>query len=151
MRVSKQFGVNSSKINREIEELNFYTTQKVMFSDVSSPSTVIYDNENVPSITIEQQKAVEMLCQLERAEEEKENIRTEIGKFSTNITKQSQEIVTEIKQLTLNGDRFSKGKIMYLYSSHYILENLAQSLIRLHDVFVSKLLHNETNSDRQLS
>lgn len=61
LRVSKQFKINTSKINRELTNLNIVNTEPVVFRSVATPNYDVYKELKESTLSSQQQKAVELL------------------------------------------------------------------------------------------
>ena len=102
MRVSKLLSINTTKINKELSDLNAFADDPIEFGTVASPVSDIYRELNGSTLSSRQQHGVELLSLLRHAEEEKLSIKEELIILTRYLHQQSQAIRGSIQTLIMS-------------------------------------------------
>ena len=89
MRVSKLLSINTTKINKELSDLNAFADDPIEFGTVASPVSDIYRELNGSTLSSRQQHGVELLSLLRHAEEEKLSIKEKLTILTRYLSAES--------------------------------------------------------------
>ena len=125
----KQLSLNTEKISEQLIIGNSYVSdEQLNFDSVSSPLSSVYQDLETPTLSSQQQQAVETMSMNQHAKEELLYMKSELDIISNKIVFESNYILSNIQSHSiLTHDRLCKGKIMYFYCQHYYIEKLWNS------------------------
>ena len=101
MRVSKLLSINTTKINKELSDLNAFADDPIEFGTVASPVSDIYRELNGSTLSSRQQHGVELLSLLRHAEKKKLSLKEELTISARYLHQQSQAIRESIQILSM--------------------------------------------------